>query len=238
MARRRRLERLNRREEKMAVKKTVYLSIVSIFILIFIFTLGVPLLGKFADFLDVVFRNKVEQASNEGGVQAPILDPLPQATNSAGLSITGFSATSGKVLIYNNDEKIDETETDGGEFLFGDFTLREGENNIAVKAISAQGKESDFSAVAKVLFLQKEPSLSVSEPSEGQNFSGNNRIKVAGKTDRDVQVYANGFLANTTIEGSFEVFVPLSSGENTIEVKAVDLSGNTKIAKVKVNFSN
>lgn len=237
MARRRRLERLNRREEKTTVKKTVYLAIVSILILIFIFTLGVPLLGKLADFLDVVFRNNVEQTSTESGVQAPILDPLPQATNSARLSISGFSATSGKVLIYDNDERIDETATGGGEFLFGDFTLREGENNIAVKAVSEQGKESDFSSVSKVLFLQKEPSLSVSEPSDGQNFSGNNRIKVAGKSDRDVQVYANGFLASTTAEGSFEVFIPLSTGENTIEVKAVDLSGNTKVVKIKVNFS-
>ncbi|MBI2012317.1 hypothetical protein HYS90_00125 [Candidatus Curtissbacteria bacterium] len=238
MKRSSRLYRLNRKEEKAALQKVVSLSFISVLLLVFIFTLGIPLLGKFADFLDVVFKNKSQDqvTSDQSSPRAPILDPLPEATNSARLPLSGFSATEGMVLIFNNDEKIGEAKSEGGEFRFDDFILRDGDNNIAVKVVSQKGKESDFSPVARVVFLQKVPSLEVSEPSEGQTFSGNNRIKVLGKTDKDVQVWANGFLANTNADGVFEVFIPLATGENNIEVKATDLAGNTKTVKRKVIF--
>ncbi len=237
--RRRRLERLNRREEKSAVKKTVYLSIFSVGLLIFIFTLGIPLLGKFADFLDVVFKNKTQDqtTSDKSAVQAPILDDLPQATNSAKLVISGFLPADGKILIFDNDEKVGETKSQAGQFKLEDFSLKPGTNNIAAKAVLGTGKESDFSIAKKVAFLEKEPTLEVTQPADGQTFSGNNRIRVSGKTDKDVQVYANGFLGNTSADGSFEVFVPLSPGGNNIEIKAVDLAGNSKVVTRKVNFN-
>lgn len=239
MRRNSRLYRLNQREEKATVKKIVYLFVVSIFLLIFIFTLAIPLLGKFADFLDVVFRksNLSQIAVDKSIPQAPILDPLPDATNSARLSISGFSAADGKILIFDNDEKVGETQPAAGKFRYTDFTLKDGDNSIAAKAVSSQGKESDFSQVKKVAFLQKEPTLNVDNPTEGQTFSGNNRTRVSGKTDPNGLVYANGFLANTNPDGSFEVFIPLSGGENNIEIKAVDLAGNTKVVKIKVTFS-
>ncbi|GEM_PF-1166680 len=239
MKRTSRLYRLNQREEKATVKKIVYLFVVSVLLLIFIFTLGIPLLGKFADFLDVVFRksNSSQVAVDKSIPQAPILDTLPDATNSARLSISGFSVADGKILIFDNDEKVGETQPEAGKFRYADFTLKDGNNSIAAKAVSSQGKESDFSQVKKVAFLQKEPRLDVDNPADGQTFSGNNRIRVSGKTDQNVQVYANGFLANTNPDGSYEIFVPLSGGDNNVEIKAVDLAGNTKIVKRKVTFT-
>lgn len=197
------------------------------------------MLGKFADFLDVVFKNKTQEQVNvdKSFPQAPIIDSLPDATNSAKLAVSGFSATDGKILIFDNDEKVGETTSQAGKFRYDDFTLKSGDNNIAAKAVSGQGKESDFSQVKKVAFLQKEPKLNVDNPTDGQGFSGNNRIRVSGKTDQNVQVWANGFLANTNTDGSFEVFVPLATGDNNLEIKAVDLAGNTKTVKMKVSFS-
>ncbi len=223
----------------MTVKKIVYLSFFSVLLLIFIFTLGIPLLGKFADFLNVVFNknNPTQTTLSQSAIQPPILDSLPDATNSARLSVTGFSASGGKIQIFDNDEKVGETASGGGHFKFDDLTLKDGINSLAVKVIADSGKASDFSPVKKVSYLHSEPALSVSTPSDGQTISGNNRTRVSGKTDHDVQVYANGFLANTTVDGAFEVFVPLFVGENNIEVKAIDLAGNTKTVKIKVNFN-
>ncbi len=239
MKRTSRLYRLSQREEKATVKKIVYLFVVSLLLLIFIFTLGISLLGKFADFLDVVFKkNASSQTSMNITVpQAPVLDSLPSATNSARLSVSGFSATEGKINIYDNSEKVSETNATGGEFKSDDLTLKDGDNNISAKAVSPNGKESDFSNVQKVSFLQKEPTLKVDSPADGQSFSGDNRIKVSGKTDQNALVYANGFLANTNTDGLFEVFIPLVSGDNNLEIKAVDLAGNTKIVKIKVTFN-
>jgi len=46
-----RVERLARKEERATLKRIVTLSIVSFVIAVFLFTLGVQFLGKFADFL-------------------------------------------------------------------------------------------------------------------------------------------------------------------------------------------
>lgn len=239
MKRTSRLYRLNQKEEKASVKKIVSLFVISLLLLIFIFTLGIPLLGKFADFLDVVFKkNTSSQVTIDVTIpRAPILDSLPSATNSATLSVSGFSASEGKISIYDNSEKVGETNATGGEFKFDDLALKDGDNSISAKAVSSAGKESDFSNIQKVSFLQKEPTLNVDNPTDGQTFSGNNRIRVSGKTDKDVQVYANNFLGNTTQDGSFEVFIPLSPGDNNITIRAVDLAGNTKTVNRKVTFN-
>ncbi len=76
----------------------------------------------------------------------------------------------------------------------------------------------------------------IDTPIEGQNFSGNNRVKVNGQTEKNAQVFASGFLANVDSDGKFDVTIPLAEGENNVEVKAIDDAGNVKIVKLKVNF--
>ena len=92
---------LSRRDEKRRVKKTIYLALSSIVLLGFLLLYGVPILGKFADFLDVVFGKKAADntALQAGALPPPQLDLLPQATNSANLKVTGF-AQNGEVEIY------------------------------------------------------------------------------------------------------------------------------------------
>ena len=237
MKRTTRLERLSQKEEGKVVKRIVYLSIFSIILAVFLITLGVPLLGKFADFLNVVFRkNEVSQVDSESVPLAPRLDTLPQETNSSTLTISGFAQNETTVTVFNKMQKVGETQVLNGKFQLENLSLAEGENEISAKAISQSGKESDFSVSIKVILDKTAPKLEVESPSDGQSFSQDNRIKVNGTTDKDVQVYANGFLASVNSEGNFEVFVPVSEGESSVEIKAVDEAGNTKIETRKVNF--
>jgi len=232
-----RLERLSRREERKVVKRIVYLSVFSIILAVFLITLGIPLLGKFADFLNLVFRkNEISQVVTNSKPRPPIIDLLPQATNSANLMISGFSEDDTKVVIYNDSQNAGETKVENGKFQFENLKLTDGQNEISAKAISKSGKESDFSQGVKVILDKEPPKLEVDTPSEGQSFSQDNRIKVSGKTDKNAQVYANGFLASVTADGNFEVLVPVLEGETTIEIKAIDDAGNTKIETRKVNF--
>jgi len=232
-----RLERLSRREERKVVKRIVYLSVFSIILAVFLITLGIPLLGKFADFLNFVFRkNEISQVVTNSKPRPPIIDLLPQATNSANLMISGFSEDDTKVVIYNDSQNAGETKVENGKFQFENLKLTDGQNEISAKAISKSGKESDFSQGVKVILDKEPPKLEVDTPSEGQSFSQDNRIKVSGKTDKNAQVYANGFLASVTADGNFEVLVPVLEGETTIEIKAIDDAGNTKIETRKVNF--
>ena len=232
-----RLERLSRKEETKVVKRIVYLSIFSIILAVFLITLGIPILGKFADFLNLVFRkNEISQVDTKSTPRPPILDSLPQATNSASLAISGFSQDETKVVIYNDSQNVGEAEVVSGKFQFENLKLKDGQNEISVKAISKSGQESDLSQSVKIILDKEPPKLEVESPSEGQSFSQDNRIKVSGKTDKEAQVYANGFLASVTADGNFEVFVPVLEGETTIEIKATDDAGNTKVETRKVNF--
>ena len=232
-----RIERLSRKEETKVVKRIVYLSIFSIILAVFLITLGIPILGKFADFLNLVFRkNEISQVDTKSTPRVPILDILPQATNSASLAISGFSQDETKVVIYNDLQNVGEAEVESGKFQFENLKLKDGQNEISAKAISKSGKESDFSGSVKIILDKEPPKLEVDTPSEGQSFSQDNRIKVSGKTDKDAQVYANGFLASVTADGNFEVLVPVLEGETTIEIKATDDAGNTKVETRKVNF--
>lgn len=236
MARRHRIEILSRREEKRRIRKTVYLAFGSIVLIIFLFTFGVPILGRFADVLDTVFKNKADTQNTNVTLEIPRLDELPQATSSARINISGYAQDEITVEVFLNGEKEGSTISSGGRFNLENATLKNGDNEIRARE-TTDGKEGEFSQAAIVKLDKDEPLLEIESPTEGQAFSGVNRIQVSGKTDRDGQVFANGFLANIDSDGKFQVFVGLKEGENEIEVKAIDLAGNTRIEKRKVHFS-
>lgn len=233
-----RIDRLARREERDILKRILVLSVISVVIIIILFTAGSTFLGKFADFVSIFFKGKTQASGSENVfVQPPVVDSVPTATNSASLKLTGFAADGAKVEVYADDNKLGESKIDGGRFEYSDITLKNGENDFRVKAVNENGVSSDFSQVIRVSFDKREPQLTVSSPTDGQNFSGdNNRIKVEGTTEKDAQVFANGFLANVGSDGKFDVNVPLVDGDNKLEVKAIDEAGNTKIVTVKVSY--
>ena len=231
-----RLERLAKKDERQIIRRIFTLSVFSIILAIFIFTLGIPLLGNLADTFETIFKKGQDKAAESQTLVSPTLDPLPEATNSAEVTIGGISTTGILVAIYRDDEKVGTADVKDGRFLFEKLTLKNGENKIMAKSVGSQDQESDFSEQIIITLDKEEPRLEVETPSDGQSFSQNNRIRVAGLTDNDAQVYANGFLAYVASEGKFEVYVPVAEGETTIEVKAIDEAGNTKVESRKVSF--
>ena len=150
--------------------------------------------------------------------------------------MAGFAPVGNSIEVYLNEEKVDKVEIIEGKFEVLDIALQDGENRLRVKALDDSGNVSDFSQEAVVILDTEELFLEVSSPSESQTFERDNRIKVEGKTEKDAQVFANGFLANVDFEGNFEVSIPLYEGDSEIEIKALDEAGNSKIIKVKVSF--
>lgn len=231
-----RVERLARKEEKAVIKRVFTLSIFSVILIIVLFTVGIPLLGRFADFLESVFPNKTKTTQEVVNIPPPTFDSLVANTNLQNITVSGFAASGNKVVIYLNDEVVGSEDVLNGKFEFKDLVLTNGENKIKAKTANDAGQTSDFSQEEIVNLDTQEPNLEITQPDEGQTFEQNNRIQVQGKTDKDAQVFANGFLANVDSMGIFVVSVPLVSGENELEVKAQDEAGNSKTIKVKVNF--
>lgn len=232
-----RLQKIAEHQEKAVISRIFWLTAVSVILIFVIFTIGVNFLGNFADFLGTFFKGSQSASENSDFVPPPpSVDSLPKATNN-NITISGSSIGAAKVEIYRDSNKVDEVEIVDGKFEFKDFRLNDGDNNLLLKALSDSGNASDFSQAILIVLDTKEPDLEVESPKDDQNFSGNNRIKVIGKTETDVQVLVNNFLANVNSDGKFEVTIPLESeGENKIEVKAQDEAGNSKVKEIKVYF--
>jgi len=238
MKQRFRINRLAKKEEAATVKRIFALSVISAILALFMFTLGIPLLGKFADFLELILGSQNQQQSPDGkSISPPNLDPIPAATNSANLNIQGFAAEGESVELYLNNNPAAKVETASGNFSFEDIKLQNGQNSIAAKSLSNTGGESEFSKILTIKLDTEAPELTVENPQENQSFSGNNRIKVSGKTDQDSQVYANGFLANINSEGQFEILIPVAEGDSQVEIRTIDEAGNVLSEKRNIHFS-
>src|SRR3990167_2179685 len=112
-----RINRLAEKEEEATAKRIFVLSLVSGLLAIFMFTLGIPLLGKFADFLELILGSRDQsQSQNEKIVSIPNLEPIPAATNSATIDIKGFSSEGNAVEIYLNNNPAAKAEIEGGNF--------------------------------------------------------------------------------------------------------------------------
>ena len=232
-----RIERLGKKEEKVLIRKIFYLTIISIVLAVILFTLGIQILGRFADLLEIIFPNRGNQQTIESSLPTPpLIDKLPAATNSARLIVSGFATGASYVDIYSDEQKVGDSEVVNEKFIFDNLELKNGENNISAIAKTASGKISSSSATFKIILDIEKPSLEIETPIVGQSFSGNNRIKVSGKTDSDSQVYANGFLANVDPSGKFEVYVPVLEGETTLEIKAIDEAGNVISETRKITY--
>jgi len=237
-----RRSRLNKNFEK-KTKRTMILSIIGILIILFLlFRFGIDALVNFSLFISGNKNQIATQNSNQINYAAPpILNPLPQATNSARVIISGQSLKDYEVLLYINGNNVDQVATnENGNFVFSE-DLTNGDNQIKAKA-KLNSKQSDFSDTIDVVYRNSPPTLEVSSPSNGQTFNKNqigtgNTINVSGKTDPGVSVTINGFWAVVDDSNNFSYNLPLQNGDNQIKIVAIDAAGNKSEKDLKVNYS-
>jgi len=167
----------------------------------------------------------------------PALDPLPIATNSALIKISGNSSKNMTVELYINDDLIDKKSVDNnGNFVF-DYQLTPGDSLIKVRNDN-DNKKSDFSPIVTVSYKNAAPNLTIDSPSDGQKFSNDQRdITVSGKTDPGVTVTVNGFWAIIDQNNNYSYNLTLINGDNSIKVDATDQAGNKAEKTIKVNYS-
>jgi len=236
-----RRSRLNKNFEK-KTKRTMILSIIGILIILFLlFRFGIDALVNFSLFISGNKNQATTQTNQINYIAIPILNPLPQATNSAHIVISGRSSKGYQVLLYLNNSNVDQVNADeNGSFVFSE-NLVSGDNQIKAKA-KFNNKQSDFSDTIDVTLKNSPPTLDVSSPSDGQGFNKNqvntgNTINVTGKTDQGVSVTINGFWAVVDDSNNFSYTLPLQNGDNQIKIVAIDQAGNKTEKDLKVNFS-
>lgn len=232
-----RRSRLYRTLEKQS-RKNLFLSLLGIIIVLFVITkFGIPVLANLSLFLSGSGSKEFKPLISTNFISSPVVAPLPSATNSAKITISGKSALELTIILYINDNVEDRIETDDkGNFTF-DYTLSKGNNTIKAQA-EKDNKKSDFSDSFNVVFDDAAPSITLNSPSDGQTFSKDqNIVNVAGTIDPQVRVTVNGFWAIVDDKNNFSYKLLLQNGENIIKIEAVDEAGNKTVKEVKVNYS-
>lgn len=217
--------------------KTI-LIIVSILFVLIIF--GTQILIGFSLALDKLKgsdETEIESSTLEY-IAPPFVDPLKEATKDDTIEVVG-SVTLEDVkieLFVNNKSAGEKTPNSDNTFKFTNIKLLEGENTIKAKTIAPNGKKSAYSETQTIKYLNKEPTLEISTPQNGQTFKKDQSpIKITGKTDPGARVTVNDFWAITSDNGDFYYMFPLKDGGNNLKIKSVDEAGNEKSVEININ---
>ncbi len=221
-------------------KQTIHILIFIISIVIILAAFGTNLLVGFSVGLNMLRgSDKVEITQQEVNyVAPPVLDPLPAATKVNSVNISGSAITSDDVEInlFINGEPIDKVKPNkDGTFSFQNIELKKGENEIKSRSTTTTGKQSDFSEDVKIKYLDKNPTLEISVPSDGQTFrKDQGQIRISGKTDPGAKVTVNDFWTITNDNGDFYYTYTLKDGENSLMFISTDEAGNTTTKQINI----
>ncbi len=224
-------------------KHTIFFSILgSILIILFLAIYGLPLFTKY-----ILYLGNSKSPSNitpaQDGINyvaPPVLDDTFSATNSAIMTVKGIASKNQEVKLFVNGSIVDQQTTDNkGKFTFNNVSLTPGSNQIETKAYAGANKESSYSNVLNITYLNKGPTLNIVSPVDNQSFSGssNQTLHIQGNTDPNCNVTINGSWAIVNSDGSFTYDFPLQNGDNHITFVSTDQAGNTTTVQRKVTFN-
>lgn len=231
--------RLTRRTEKQT-KRQLYFSLTGIAAtLIFLSVFGPMVLTFFGGVIDS-FQGKNKNQINYLSLapyQTPTLDPLPQATPSASITIIGRSQyTDGQIEVFLNNSSYKEAEIDDNNFEIKNIKLDVGENTIKIRYKKGD-KKSDFSQEQKIALIKDAPKLEISNPKDNATFGkADQDIVINGQTDADNSVNVNGFRAIVDISGNFSYTITLKEGENKITIEALNEAFKTTTKTITVFY--
>ncbi len=192
-------------------------------------------------FVDLITPNGEEGVLETGRDNLPPpppqLDPLPEATNSASLAISGQAEAGAELVLFQNGEEKEKTKVnEEGDFIFSQVELEEGENIFLARAYDEAGNESQASLAQTVIFDKEPPALEIESPGDGQTINDNKEIIIKGKTEKEAVVTVNERQVIVGLEGNFEADYFLTEGDNEIIVVAKDKAGNKTEKTIKVKY--
>lgn len=231
--------RLDEIAEKRSIRYTIFIIGGIIALILGFFFYGVPMIVNLSILAGKLGGDKDIDLSTVSSsyIAPPVLDPIKDATNSAKVTISGSALPNQEIRLYVNGEFIDQISVkDNKIFVFKDVILEPGDNDLKVKAIVAD-KESDYSQILRIVYINKAPSLEITSPLDNQNISnGDGQVKVEGRTDSWVRVVINGYWAIVDSDGTFSYLLHLQKGDNNITVEAMDAAGNKTEKQLKVKL--
>lgn len=231
--------RLSRKQKEKITRKTVILGIFTVFLVVILAVFGLPFLVRLA-----LFLGDVKKGNGSTDLVDETIPPLPprlflpfEATNSSLIRVTGVSEEGLEIELIQNERPVNKiVANEEGEFEFRSIDLSPGKNYFLAFSTNEQGQISQASEELLVVYDNVVPELEVTAPSEESIKVEETDYIVMGKAEEGVSVTVKGRVAIVNSDGSFKLRVPLSEGENQIDVVATDMAGNVTRKEYKITL--
>lgn len=229
--------RLAEVEEKKSVRSAFIFGGLTLLILILAVVFGLPLFSKFIG----LFTKNSSTSQTNGNTAillAPTLAQLPEFTNQQSIVVKGSAKPGSTIKVFFGDATDQVPADDSGNFALN-VGLKKGKNVIYAKVVDASGNESPDSVHYTVIFTNDAPKLTVTSPTDGQQFFGDKQktLNVQGQVDQDISVTINDRIAIVDSSGKFSMNYDLQQGDNQLKIIAKDQAGNKKEIDLKVTFN-
>lgn len=230
--------RLIRFEEKNASRRIAVAFIGTVALLVFFALFGLRILIGFSLLIDRIRGGSAALPQQQAVILPPVLDPLPEATNSATLDVRGKAAAKMQLILYvNTNEYKKLTVADDGTFESTGIPVSEGTVTISAKAADDKNNVSELSNVLTTVVDRTAPKLVIDAPADNATINdGTHKAAVSGMTDEDMKVTINGRIVVVKSDGSFTYSMPLNDGENKLTIISRDAAGNETKAERKVTY--
>ncbi len=227
------------RLEETRQKRRLAIAIVgSIAILVFFGLFGLRILVGFSLLVDRIRGNTPASQNTTELILPPILDPIPNATNSSMLVVSGSAQANLEIILYVDEKEAEKSNVSGnGTFTLTLDGLTEGTKHISAKVSDDKGTVSELSNVLTVLVKKKGPTLELTAPEDNSTLNGDdNKITISGKTEEDTSVTVNDRVMVVSGDNTFTYKYPLNDGENKLKIIATDIAGNTTTIERTVTY--
>ncbi len=213
-------------------------AIGSVALLVFLAIFGLRILIGFSLLVDRIRGNTPQTQQQTESLQPPVLDPLPEATNSATLTVRGRAKAKLTVVLTVNAKEYKSLPVgDDGTFEVSDIPVSEGQFSASAIVTDDKNGKSSPSQDIRTIIDRTAPKLEIAAPEDHATVNdGTHRVGVQGITDADVRVTINDRIAVVRSDGSFTYSMPLNDGENKLSIVARDIAGNETKAERTVTY--
>lgn len=224
-------------EERRNLRSAISMVVLSILIILFLFYVGIPVVGRFANFLTSM-KSSGSSASDKTPPAPPRFNNLAEYTNQKSFTISGNSEAGATVKLSFNGKETENLADKDGNFTFS-IDLPKDENIFSATAVDSSGNISQETKTYKIFYDDKAPELQITKPTDGSNIFGSSQrqVTVEGTTEVDIQLTINDRLVNVEDNGSFQYTTTLSDGENKFKIKANDKANNLTEKEITLNYS-
>jgi bacillopeptidase F len=196
------------------------------------------LLVGFSVFVDTVRGTPPVPTQSAVLILPPALDPLPIATFSSTLKITGTGQQGLTIVLYINDKEFKKVSLSKSASFSAQLTdLNDGLNTISAKLVDDKGNMSDLSNILTTTIKKTLPILEITSPDNNTAINGDsNLVTISGKSEDNTTVTVNDRVVVVRSDNTFSYQYPLSEGDNKLTIKATDQAGNTTTVERNVKY--